>query len=159
MVSRGMALSRSLDRLAAIEDELKTHMASLEHESQLIAHWNVILTPGSSASLYPEVAAVLERRKEAIVRKAKEYHQTLGTLMGEEPLNVSVTITQLVAQKEKNQTRERELKEKRAKLKVFQGLPPNLELARHELGAARQRQMELVQLRERLLARMADSVS
>lgn len=37
MVTRDMALSRSLDRLAALEDELKAHMASLEHESQLIA--------------------------------------------------------------------------------------------------------------------------
>ncbi len=37
MVTRDMALSRSLIRLAAIEDELKTHMASMEHESQLIA--------------------------------------------------------------------------------------------------------------------------
>lgn len=37
MVTRDMALSRSLDRLAALEDELKTYMASLEHESQLIA--------------------------------------------------------------------------------------------------------------------------
>ena len=67
-------------------------------------------------------------------------------------------------------------KEKRAKIKAFQGLPPvrtnsipfvsteifyaqNLNLARHELRVARQRQMELIQLRERLLGRMADSVS
>lgn len=35
----------------------------------------------------------------------------------------------------------------------------NLDLARYELRTARQRQMELIQLRERLLARMADSVS
>ena len=34
----------------------------------------------------------------------------------------------------------------------------NLELARHELRAARQKQMELIQLRERLLGRMADGV-
>jgi hypothetical protein len=35
----------------------------------------------------------------------------------------------------------------------------NLDLARHELRTARQRQTELIQLRERLLDRMADSVS
>ena len=45
-------------------------------------------------------------------------------LQAEEPLDVSVSITQLMAQKEKNQTKQRELKEKRAKLKTFQGLPP-----------------------------------
>ena len=45
-------------------------------------------------------------------------------LQAEEPLDVSVSITQLMEQKEKNQTRQRELKEKRAKLKTFQGLPP-----------------------------------
>ena len=37
--------------------------------------------------------------------------------------------------------------------------PQNLELARHELRAARQKQMELIQLRERLLGRMADGVA
>lgn len=35
----------------------------------------------------------------------------------------------------------------------------NLELARHELRTARQKQMELIQLRERLLGRMADGVT
>ena len=35
----------------------------------------------------------------------------------------------------------------------------NLELARHELRAAREKQMELIQLRERLLGRMADGVA
>ena len=136
-----------------------------------------------------------------------------------EPLQVSTTISQFFEQKEKNQIKERELKEKRAKIKAFQGLPPvsifflkkgpyhllilttttttktiksfyffdqtwyidfffffllffrfisffffffwfqNLELARHELRAARQKQMELIQLRERLLDRMADGVA
>lgn len=42
----------------------------------------------------------------------------------EEPVRVSITVNQLLEQKEKNQVRERELKEKRAKIKAFQGLPP-----------------------------------
>jgi len=70
-----------------------------------------------------------------------------------------VTINQFLSQKEKNLALERGIKVKRTKLNAFQGLPPNLELARHELRVARQRQMELIQLRERLLGRMADSVS
>ena len=41
-----------------------------------------------------------------------------------EPLQVSTTISQFFEQKEKNQIRERELKEKRTKIKAFQGLPP-----------------------------------
>ena len=169
-----------------------------------------------------ETVATLERRRETLIKKAKEYHKELESLLVssffshlnfnfsfiisyitkiEEPLQVSTTVSQLLEQKEKNQIRERELKEKRAKIKAFQGLPPvsiilkkpssnpliqydgsikilenflnlsditpwyyyfffsqNLELARHELRAARQKQMELIQLRERLLGRMADGV-
>ena len=47
MVTRDMALSRSLVRLEVIEDELKAHMASLEHESQLVAQ--CVETPPYSA--------------------------------------------------------------------------------------------------------------
>lgn len=36
MNSESMALSRSLDRLKAVEEELKGHLASLKHESQLL---------------------------------------------------------------------------------------------------------------------------
>ncbi|KAF8907708.1 hypothetical protein CPB84DRAFT_1768605 [Gymnopilus junonius] len=153
------ALSRSLNRLRQIEDEMKDHLASLRHEYHLIRQWNETLTPGSSDSLRPESAATLERRREALVKKAKEYHRELETLIAEEPLKVPITIEQFISQKEKNLALERMIREKRAKLNAFQGLPPNLELARHELRVARQRQMELVQLRERLLGRMADSVS
>lgn len=37
---------------------------------------------------------------------------------------VPVTLAQLMEQKENNLAKQRELKEKRAKLKTFQGLPP-----------------------------------
>lgn len=88
-----------------------------------------------------------------------------------------VTVTQLINQQEVNTRKEQELKVKRAKIKAFQGLPPvcfywefvpirpllniskNLELARHELRNARDEQMKLMQLRDRLLGRMAESVS
>lgn len=86
-----------------------------------------------------------------------------------------VTVSKLTKQQEKIKSKEQELKTKRAKIKAFQGLPPvryyyltspslfkrgqNLELARHELRNARDEQMKLIQLRERLLGRMAESVS
>ncbi|KDR68792.1 hypothetical protein GALMADRAFT_256644 [Galerina marginata CBS 339.88] len=154
-----LTLSRSLNRLKQVEDELNHHLASLKHERDLLAHWNEVLSPGSSSSLNPETAATIERRREALVKKAKECHRELETMLAEEPLEISVTVSQLLAQKEKNQAKEREIKEKRTKLKAFQGLPPNLEMARHELRVARQRQTELIQLRERLLGKMADGVA
>ncbi|EGN94149.1 hypothetical protein SERLA73DRAFT_63004 [Serpula lacrymans var. lacrymans S7.3] len=75
------------------------------------------------------------------------------------PGETPVTITELVAQKDRIYREEKELKVKYAKVKAFQGLPPNLELARIELIQAQDEQMRLVQLRERLLGRMADAVS
>lgn len=42
--------------------------------------WNEVLTPGNPTSLLPENAATLERRKEALIKKAKEYHRELETL-------------------------------------------------------------------------------
>ena len=117
--------------------------------------WNKTLIPGPSNSSNMETAATLERRRETLIKKAKEYHKELESLLvshhfqfnflprffnyillfyilsppfsslkTEEPLQVPITISQLLEQKEKNQIRERELKEKRAKIKAFQGLPP-----------------------------------
>lgn len=108
------------------------------------------MIPGPSNSSNLETAATLERRREILIKKAKEYHKELESLLVssffsfllsisissflnpplyhtqkiEEPLQVSTTVSQLLEQKEKNQIRERELKEKRAKIKAFQGLPP-----------------------------------
>lgn len=159
LTTEKFALSRSLSRLRQVEEELKNHLASLKHEYEMMKHWNEALIPGSSAGINPESSLTLERRKDAVVKKAKEYHKELEALLAEEPLDVPITIRQLIEQKERTQAMERELKEKRAKIKAFQGLPPNLELARHELRVARQRQMELIQLRERLLGHMADNLS
>jgi len=39
-------------------------------------------------------------------------------------MEIQVTIGQLLAQKEKNQAKEKEIKEKKAKIKAFKGLPP-----------------------------------
>ncbi|KAJ3517836.1 hypothetical protein NLJ89_g261 [Agrocybe chaxingu] len=170
------ALGRSLNRLNNMAEELKDYLESLKHERDLLKHWNEALIPGPSSEIGLDAASTLERRKEALVKKAKEQHRELEALLVEDKLDIRVSVGKLIAQKEKNLARENELKEKRAKIKAFQGLPPvrkptyhavdsqlrpmqNLELARHELRAAREKQMELIQLRERLLGRMADGVS
>ncbi|KAF8168502.1 hypothetical protein B0H34DRAFT_685801 [Crassisporium funariophilum] len=158
MSKESLSLSCSLNRFKRAEHELQTYLAALEHESHLITHWNKSMIPGSSNTMGLETAAITERRRETLVKKAKEYHKELESHLVNEPLHISVTVTQYLEQKRRNQAIEQELIEKRAKVRAFQGLPPNLELARHELREARQRQMELIQLRERLLGRMAEGV-
>ncbi|KAH9487324.1 hypothetical protein JR316_0001397 [Psilocybe cubensis] len=153
------ALMRSLLRLQGVEDALKDYLASLKLELNLIKRWNGILTSGSPDSIYQDTTATLEKRKEALVKKSKEHYRELESLQAEVPLSIPISINKLLTQKEKNQLKEREIREKRARIKAFQGLPPNLELARHELKQARRRQTELTQLRERLLAKMADGLA
>ena len=43
--------------------------------------WNEALVPGSSSGINPESSLTLERRKEAVVKKAKEYHKELEALL------------------------------------------------------------------------------
>lgn len=83
-----------------VEEELKNHLASLKHEHELMKQyvricppgrnepdwvplysWNEALIPGSSSGINPESSLILERRKEAVVKKAKEYHKELEALL------------------------------------------------------------------------------
>ena len=43
--------------------------------------WNKTLIPGPSNSLNLEAAETLERRRETLIRKAKEYHKELESLL------------------------------------------------------------------------------
>ena len=43
--------------------------------------WNGALVPGSSSGINPESSLTLERRKEAVIKKAKEYHKELEALL------------------------------------------------------------------------------
>ena len=43
--------------------------------------WNKTLIPGPSNSLNLETAATLERRRETLIKKAKEYHKELESLL------------------------------------------------------------------------------
>lgn len=95
------------------------------------------------------------------------------------PEQPPLTVSQLAHFHKQLRNREQRLKNKRAKVQAFEGLPPvrarsiimplaanltfwlfeNIELARHEVRNARDEQMRLLQLRERLLERMASGVS
>jgi HAUS augmin-like complex subunit 1 len=90
-----------------------------------------------------ETASALERRKDALIKKAKEYQkeldllkvqcyvlsrqflpQTTCALQKEIPDEPTVTVTELAAQQERIRKKEQEVKAKKAKIKAFQGLPP-----------------------------------
>ncbi|KAG5649643.1 hypothetical protein H0H81_002723 [Sphagnurus paluster] len=151
-----LAAKRLLNRLAFIEQELQTHLATTRFEVRLLAQGTEALDAEHAKG---ENAAVLERRREDLVRKAKEYHEELKSILKTMPDAPAVTVSCLTEQQARNRAREQELKAKRAKVKAFKGLPPNIELARHELRNARNELGELTQLRERLLGRMAEGVS
>ncbi|CCM06341.1 uncharacterized protein FIBRA_08595 [Fibroporia radiculosa] len=151
-----IAVKRSELRLHAAEDELMMHLASMKHEEALVSQWLDTMEaeppPGSSI-------AALEKRKAALSSKAREYQEELRATMAQMPEDPPLTFTQLAAYHKELRQKEKVLAQKRARVKAFQGLPPNLELARHELQHAQNEQMKLVQLRERLLDKMASGVS
>ncbi|KAG5644132.1 hypothetical protein DXG03_009079 [Asterophora parasitica] len=150
------AAQRLLNRLAYIEHELETHLAGVRFEERLLDRWNTALETERDEEESP---ALLERRKEDLVRKAKQYHEELKGVLKMMPDTPPVSVARLTEQEARNKAREAEIKTKRAKIKAFKGLPPNLELARHELRNARDELGQLTQLRERLLGRMAEGVS
>ncbi|TFK38746.1 hypothetical protein BDQ12DRAFT_605438 [Crucibulum laeve] len=156
ITSESLSLSRTLNRLKFAEQELEMHFAFIKHEHRLIKNWQETIESDQVAG---KRAANIDRHREALIKEAKGYRNELNALLAEIPVEPEVTVTQLAKQQEMNKALEQKIKAKRAKIKAFQGLPPNLELARHEVRIARDEQMKLIQLRERLLGRMAESVS
>ncbi|KAH9850582.1 hypothetical protein C2E23DRAFT_734559 [Lenzites betulinus] len=153
--AEALSVARSLLVTREAEDELARHLLSVIHEQRRIEKWTQILQAGSYTS---ESVAALERQKAALTTKAKEYQKELNLVTGDAPEPPPVSITELAAFRKSLDEQEQVLKEKRAKVEAFQGLPPNIDLARHALAEARDKQMELIQLRERLLGKMADGV-
>ncbi|KZT64025.1 hypothetical protein DAEQUDRAFT_68808 [Daedalea quercina L-15889] len=151
-----LAARRSSLRMHRAEQELTAHLASLHHEEALIQHWKKTIT----AEPEPDRSVpAMERRKAALSAKIKQYRVEEETLKKELPPESSVSVTDLAALHKHVRAKDKVLAEKRAKVAAFQGLPPNIELARHELRTAQDEQMKLIQLRERLLDRMASGVS
>ncbi|KAF5376875.1 hypothetical protein D9615_007248 [Tricholomella constricta] len=157
LTTDSLSAQKLLNRLQFIEHELQTHLAATRVEQRLLAKWNSALEADRGDE--QGSAAMIERRKEDLVRKAKEYHEELKAVLKAMPDTPPVSVARLTEQENRNKTREQELKTKRAKIKAFKGLPPNLDLARHELRNARDELGKLTQLRERLLGRMAEGVS
>ncbi|KAJ3571966.1 hypothetical protein NP233_g3404 [Leucocoprinus birnbaumii] len=149
-----LQLRVSINRLSFIEDELAHGISDLNATHKV--RWKERL--GSELFL-SETSASIERKRENLIRKAKELNKELATVLEETTESPATTITQLAKQQEKNVRKEQELREKRTKRRAYQGLPANLELAGYELLQAQEEQTKLFQLRERLLGSMADSVS
>ncbi|RPD59485.1 hypothetical protein L227DRAFT_527529 [Lentinus tigrinus ALCF2SS1-6] len=151
-----VAVNRALLRTQQAEVELTQYLRFILHERRLIDRWvDCLQTTAESADTVSE----LERRKTALIAKAKEYQKEFSELQSDMPETAAVSITELSAFRKQLKKQEHTLKEKRARVEAFQGLPPNIELARHALQEARDRQMELIQLRERLLGKMVDGVN
>ncbi|KAL1741438.1 hypothetical protein HDZ31DRAFT_45438 [Schizophyllum fasciatum] len=146
---------QTLARLEYIESELRVRIAEMKHEERLIAKWRSTLS-----EQYPdgEDAHAVLRRRDAVLKRAKEYKNELDKLQSEALEPPSVTIGDIILQQEANRQREQEMKTKRAKLKAFQGLSPNPDLARAHLREAQDEQTRLIGIREQILAQMADSV-
>ncbi|KAI0761160.1 hypothetical protein BD413DRAFT_607241 [Trametes elegans] len=149
-------VARSLLHTHQAEDELTRHLLSVLHETKHLERWTQTL---QSVSDSDESAPALERRKAALNAKAKDYQKQLDLAMSDMPEAPPVSITELAAFRKHLKKQEHELREKRAKVEAFQGLPPNIDLARHALAEARDKQMGLIQLRERLLGKMVDGVN
>ncbi|KAE9387939.1 hypothetical protein BT96DRAFT_451018 [Gymnopus androsaceus JB14] len=155
--TRHLNLKLSLHRAAFVEEELQTHLAEVESELALIQKWSS-LSAEESGSKASETAENIERRRQGIVRKAKEYQSQLARL-DLKTANNALCISDLTRLQEQNRQREKKIREKRKKVEAFRGLPANPDLARLSLLQATQELQKLTRAREGLLGGMADGVS
>ncbi|KAF5335598.1 hypothetical protein D9758_017269 [Tetrapyrgos nigripes] len=155
---RRLAAEKSLNQASFVEGELRRHLATVRYERDLIRKWKLELEP-SSQTTESDSTEALEQRKQALLKKAREYRNELEDIQSNGVEEPEVTVTDLVEQRERIKTLENRIREKRAKIKVFKGLPPNLELARQELWNAREKQMKLIDIREKLLVNMVKDVT
>ncbi|KAJ7232441.1 hypothetical protein B0H12DRAFT_1029007 [Mycena haematopus] len=146
-----------LSQLTLVEREVQNHLATIVHEERLIESWIVRLEEDHATN---ESTSTMQSRRETMLKKAKEYRALLDAISVCSGLIDTPTITfaALTAQQTSNERKTKSIKEKRAQVKAFKGLPPNLALARQQLINARAAQMELIHIRERLLGHMAASV-
>ncbi|KAJ7259897.1 hypothetical protein C8J57DRAFT_1339557 [Mycena rebaudengoi] len=150
--ARTLEAQRSLNRLELVEQELLAHLATMVHEEHLIQSWTERLESDEAAL---ENTTTTERRRDALLRKAKEYRAELDSITMQPP---PITFAELTSLQASNHLKAESIKGKRAKLRTFKGLPPNLDLARQQLRVAREEQMKLISKREQLLRRMVESV-
>ncbi|KAK1221333.1 hypothetical protein PQX77_015853 [Marasmius sp. AFHP31] len=135
--SKRLTLKQSLYRTEYAVKELETHLAMVEHEQRLLNGYaplmvlhtlDFTITQGSWKLHFDEALMsdedspeLLERKRQALLKKAREYKRELENIKLEDP---PVTVSDLSAQQDRNKETEERIRQKRAKLKVFQGLPP-----------------------------------
>ncbi|KAF8584965.1 hypothetical protein K439DRAFT_1231758, partial [Ramaria rubella] len=124
--------------LKSAEKELRRANALANHRHELSASWP------QRDDLDADTAS-LERQRRAMMAKAKEYQDELSAI---NVPDASLTITSLVALQDKLHQKEKNLKLLKARLSAFEGLPPNLDLAKQELRIARENQIRLMNIRE-----------
>ncbi|KAJ7715380.1 hypothetical protein B0H16DRAFT_501196 [Mycena metata] len=152
--AREQDAQQTLNRLELVERELQCHLAAVEQEEELIESWiERIGTEHTTA----ESTSTIQGRRETLLKKAKEYRAALDIIVAKTK-PPAITFADLTAQQAANEQTAAAIKVKRAQIKAFKGLPPNLDLARQQLKTARAAQMDLIQTRERLLGKMAASV-
>ncbi|KAH7881609.1 uncharacterized protein C8R40DRAFT_1078981 [Lentinula edodes] len=163
--TRRLNLKLSVNRAIYVEKELRLHLAKLEAELALLRKWTVSLsgvTPESETAFETgagtETAESLERRRQVIIRKAKEYQAQLVQLnsTNASSFSTNVSISELTRLQEQNKEREKEIRRKRKKVEAFRGLPANPDLARLTLLQATQNLQDLTRVREGLLGKMVD---
>ncbi|KDQ17540.1 hypothetical protein BOTBODRAFT_155558 [Botryobasidium botryosum FD-172 SS1] len=144
----------ALRRLRAVELELKAKLDDARGEeasAHAMAHELSSLGLGGSGD-----KVSLERRKKALVGKAKDYQARLEAV---KPPRYSISVGDCIALQDELAAREGAIREKESRVRAFAGLPPNLTVARFEVEKGREKLMELVMLREKLLSKMAAGVS
>ncbi|KAJ4485276.1 hypothetical protein J3R30DRAFT_3438425 [Lentinula aciculospora] len=158
--ARRLNLKLSLNRATYVEEELRIHLARLEAELALLRKWSSMPSEGEPApettsGTETETVETLERRRQLIISKAREYQAQLAHLNASNALP-DITISDLTSLQEQNKEREKEIRKKRKKVDAFRGLPANPELARLDLLQATKNLKDLTRIREGLLGRMVD---
>jgi len=146
----------ALRRLRAVEDELKGKLNDARGEESRAHAMMQELSGQTDSGLGGGEKVSLERRKKALVGKAKDYQVRLEAV---KPPRYSISVGDCIALEDELGAREGVIKEKEGRVRAFAGLPPNLTVARFEVEKGREKLMELVLLREKLLSKMAAGVS
>lgn len=99
-------------------------MAGVEAELSLVSNWSESLTEGSDDQANDSTES-LERQRQAVIRKAKEYQAQLAQLNAmsfSKSLSI-IGISDLTRLQEQNKAREKDIRRKRKKIEAFRGLP------------------------------------
>ncbi|KAF8525094.1 hypothetical protein BU17DRAFT_62819 [Hysterangium stoloniferum] len=145
-----LEVQQELIRLEKTERDLTRSIDIAKYEQVLAESWL-----SSTEQLQAETSD-LERQKKAMNAKAKEYQEELASIMSNSPAAQAEcpSITSLFSLQDSVQEKECKLNALKGRLQTFQGLPPHVELAKQQLRAARDNQIRLMNIRDKLLGKM-----